>query len=126
MQKRVILFIIRVITNSIGMYFAIQWFATAPPAELTLRVALTAGLTFSLANIIVKPFLTLASLPFILLTMGLFTIVVNAVMVALTFWILPDIQIDFLDAIFAGMLLSLVNYLVNLFLVPYNTPYEHR
>lgn len=73
-----------------------------------------AGLIFSVINTVIKPILTIVSLPFIFLTLGLFTILVNAAMVALTIWILPDVQMTFGGAICSCLLISLINFLVNL------------
>ena len=73
-----------------------------------------AGLIFSVVNTVIKPILTIISLPFIFLTLGLFTILVNAAMVGLTIWILPDVQMTFGGAICSCLLISLINFLVNL------------
>jgi putative membrane protein len=120
MKRDLFVFIARLITNSIGMYFMIKWFATVAPAEVTVWTALIAGLVFSIVNSVVKPFLKILSLPLILITIGLFVIVINGAMVGLTFWLIPGIQINFWGAIQAGLLMSLLNYLVNLVLVSYN------
>ena len=58
--------------------------------------------------------LTIFSLPLIFLTLGLFTILVNAAVVGLTIWIMPDVQMTFWGAIESCLLISLINYLVNL------------
>jgi len=84
----------------------------------TIGSFILAGFIFSVINSIIKPFATLLSLPFIVLTLGLFVLVINAAMVALTIWIIPgDISITFGGAILSAMTISIINYLVN-FLVP--------
>ena len=118
-------FIVRWFTNSVGMYFAITWFAANDP-EVTLSLVILAGLVFSLVNSIVKPFVKLLSLPFILLTMGLFVLVVNGLMVGLTFYLIPSLEIGFWGSIFAGLFMSFVNYLANMLIMPYNRPHGHR
>ena len=75
---------------------------------------LSAGLILSVVNTVIKPIVTIFSLPLIFLTLGLFTILVNAAMVGLTIWILPDVQMSFWGAIESCLLISLINYLVNL------------
>jgi putative membrane protein len=47
-----------------------------------------------IANAIIKPILTLVTLPLIILTLGLFLLVINIAMVALAEWIAPDFSID--------------------------------
>ena len=45
-------------------------------------------------NAIVKPVLTVLTLPLIIVTLGLFYLVINIAMVALAEWIAPDFSID--------------------------------
>jgi putative membrane protein len=112
-------FALRWVINSLGMWLVITLFgALTEPAGLTLY--LTAGLVFSLVNIVVKPLLTLLSLPFILVTMGLFTLIVNALMIALTIAILPTVEMDFLETVLSALTLAFVNYLVNYLVPVYN------
>lgn len=59
-----------------GLDFTGTWFALAVIA-----------LVFAAVNATVKPVVKVLSLPFILLTLGLFLLLVNAVMFALTIWI---------------------------------------
>jgi putative membrane protein len=47
-----------------------------------------------IANAIIKPVLKLVTLPLIILTLGLFLLVINIAMVALAEWIAPDFSID--------------------------------
>ena len=47
-----------------------------------------------IANTVIKPLLTLITLPLIILTLGLFLLVINIAMVALAEWIAPDFSID--------------------------------
>ena len=49
---------------------------------------------FSLVNLIVGPILTLLSLPFIVLTLGLFLIIINAALLAITAGLSSDLSID--------------------------------
>jgi putative membrane protein len=66
------------------------------------------------ANTIIKPFLTLLALPFIIITLGLALIAVNAAMLALAEWIAPDFSIDgFWTYVGATIVVSIVNWLVH-------------
>jgi putative membrane protein len=47
-----------------------------------------------IANTIIKPVLALLTLPLIIVTLGLFLLVINIAMVALAEWIAPDFSID--------------------------------
>lgn len=53
------------------------------------------AVVFGILNAIVKPILKVLSIPFIVLTLGLFLIVVNAIMLSLTSWISGAIGLDF-------------------------------
>jgi putative membrane protein len=66
------------------------------------------------ANTIIKPILTLLALPFIILTLGLALIAVNAAMLALAEWIAPDFSIDgFWTYVGATIVVGIVNWLVH-------------
>jgi putative membrane protein len=47
-----------------------------------------------IANAVIKPILTLITLPLIILTLGLFLLVINIAMLALAEWIAPNFSID--------------------------------
>ena len=72
-----------------------------------------AGLIFSIINATLKPIVMILSLPMILVTLGFFTIVVNGFLVWLSLMLAPGLQMTFLNSIFAGLILSLVNYVVS-------------
>ena len=76
-----------------------------------------AGLIFSLVNSTLKPIVTILALPAILLTLGLFTLVVNGFMVYISLALAPGISMTFAHSIVAGIILSLVNYIISSALV---------
>jgi len=76
-----------------------------------------AGLIFSLVNTVLKPVITILALPAILLTLGLFTLVVNGLMVYISLAIVPGLSMTFANSILAGIILSLVNYIISSALV---------
>jgi len=76
-------------------------------------VFLGAGLMLSLVNAILKPYAMIFSLPAMLVTFGLFTVIVNGLMVYLAALMTPYLQMTFLHAILAGVVITLVNYIVS-------------
>ncbi len=65
------------------------------------------ALIFAVINAIVGPILRLLSLPFILLTLGLFLLVINAALLGLTAAITDRLEVDgFLTAIAGGLILA--------------------
>lgn len=73
---------------------------------------LLTGFVLSLVNVLLKPLLIILSLPAILLTLGLFTLIVNGFVVYLAAILVPGLQIDFWPAVLAGMIISLINYVL--------------
>ena len=72
------------------------------------------GAVLGIANSIVKPILTLLTLPLIILTLGLALFAINVAMLALAEWIAPDFSIDgFWTYIGATIIVSLVNYVLH-------------
>lgn len=73
------------------------------------KAALIAALVLALMNVIVKPILFVLTLPFTIVTLGLFLLVLNAITLWLTTRIVPGFSIDGLLNTFLGALvLSLV------------------
>ncbi len=89
--------------------------------SLVLTVVLVAAL-FGVLNALVKPLLKLVSLPFIILTLGLFLIVVNALMLSLTSWLSGVLGLDFQvqsffwDAVFGSLIISVVGVVTGMML----------
>lgn len=108
--------ILRWIINAIAV-----WVAALLIEGVTLRGNLLdiflVGLVMGLVNAIIKPVLKLLTLPINIATLGLFTLVINAAMLALVAWIMPTLAVDnFLTALVAGILISIVSTLLNWFI----------
>ena len=66
----------------------------------------------AIANAVIKPILTLITLPLIILTLGLFLLVINIAMVALAEWIAPNFSIDgFWSYVGTVVIVWLVNWI---------------
>lgn len=116
MKKQFSLFVLRWMLNSFGLWVAVRVFGTGySDAELTANTwaFLVAGLIFSLINAILRPIVIILSLPAILVTLGLFMIVVNGLMVYISLKLAPGLQMTFLYSMITGIVLSLVNYIVS-------------
>ena len=108
--------IIRLIINAIALVAA-DWFVEGISIQGGwLNIAILA-LIFGVINAIIKPIVKVLSLPFILITLGLFTLVVNALMLMLTSWFSSSMQIDgFGSAFWGAIIISLVSWLLSSFL----------
>jgi putative membrane protein len=117
-RRQFLSFVLRWFVSSVAMYVCINFFATFAEGAEQMRSSfwlyVSAGLIFSVINTVVKPIATIFALPMIFITLGLFTVLVNAAMVGLTIWLIPDVHMSFWGAIESCLLISLINYLVNL------------
>jgi putative membrane protein len=72
------------------------------------------GLIFGVVNAIVGPLLRLLSLPFVVLTLGLFLLVVNAALLGLTAALSDRLTVDgFGTAVLGGLILAVVGWLAD-------------
>ncbi|SMC81971.1 phage holin family protein [Papillibacter cinnamivorans] len=75
-------------------------------------IILGAGTVLWLVNLVIRPVAQVVSIPITLLTFGLFSIVVNALMVRLTDWIVPGMYIrSFWICVFIALMISVGNAL---------------
>lgn len=99
-----------------GIYFD---GATSGMAEIKEKILplLLVAFVLGIVSFFVKPILTLLTLPFILLTLGLLLLVINAAMLGLTAWILPDdvgFHVDgFWAAVLGGIVISVMNWFLD-------------
>lgn len=71
---------------------------------------LVAGLVFTLVSVFLKPALAILSIPFIIVTFGIFYFLINVFMLYLTHWIVPQFTISsFWWAVLAAIIVSAVN-----------------
>ncbi len=76
-----------------------------------------AAAVFTIVNAWVKPILAILSLPFIVVTLGLFYFLINVLMLYITHWIVPDFEIaTFWWAVLAAIIVSIVNGLLGMIL----------
>ena len=93
------------------------WIVTAviPGVHADSVVALIiAAAVLGIANALVRPILFWLTLPFTILTLGLFVIVLNALMIELTDLLVPGFEVEgFLTAVIASLLLSVISFFTN-------------
>lgn len=106
-------FLIRWLVSSLGLWIAAGLLGNSVNYNDNLLVVIIAGLVLAIINVVIKPFIIILSLPAILLTLGLFMIVVNGLMVYLVSKLYTPLHVtNFWAAILAGVVIGLVNYLV--------------
>jgi putative membrane protein len=82
---------------------------------------LAVAVIFGLVNAIVRPIVRLISIPLFILTLGLFTFVVNALMLLLTAWIGDQFDLafkvdGFWSALLGALVISVVTFILNVLL----------
>jgi putative membrane protein len=83
----------------------------------TVPTLLIAGLVFGLVNAIVRPILLVLTLPLTVVTLGLFVLVLNALMLLLVAWLVPGFHIaGFWTAVGSAILISFISYITNRFI----------
>jgi putative membrane protein len=80
----------------------------------SLWTALWAALIFGFVNALIRPILLAISLPLSILSLGLFTLVIDAAVMALTAWLVPGFDVrGFLAALIGWVLVSIGSMIVS-------------
>jgi putative membrane protein len=87
------------------------------PAWLSVAIA---AIIFGLVNVLIRPLLKLVTCPLIALTLGLFTLIINGLMLWLTSWIGQQFSVgfvikDFWSALLGAFIVSVVSFVLSLF-----------
>lgn len=123
--------LIRLVVNGLAIWLTtllidgIELTATGDTAQELLVLAVVTVI-FTLVNMVVRPVVKLLSLPLYILTLGLFSLVVNALMLMLTGWLTQftdyGLLVDgFWNAVLGGLIIALASWLLHLLI-----PGEHR
>lgn len=76
--------------------------------------ALVLAIILAGINLIIKPIFIILTLPITVMTLGLFILVINALLVMLASWVIPGFEVrNFIWALVFGLVLSLVNAVFN-------------
>ncbi|HET7339893.1 MAG TPA: phage holin family protein [Methylomirabilota bacterium] len=117
--------LLRLVVNAVALLVAawlvpgIHLAAAGPHPTRHDWVALVIiALVFGLVNAVIRPILIVLSLPLELLTLGLFTFVINAFMLLLTSWIVQGMGLGFrvdgfVPALLASLIISVASFLLN-------------
>lgn len=102
----------RILLNGLGLWAASRLLAGVH-YEGDLWYLLLAGLVVGLLNLLVKPLVTLLSLPLVFVTFGLFYLVINGFLFWLADKLLDGLRVDsFVWAMAGGLFLALWNLLL--------------
>jgi putative membrane protein len=107
-------YLIRLACCAAAVYFMPQFLNDIKVSGTT--AALIVALVMSFLNTFVKPILKLLSLPITILTLGLFSLVINVVIVYFCDYLVDGFKVSgFIQPLIFGFILSIVNSLVGSF-----------
>jgi putative membrane protein len=116
-------FLLRVVVNALALAAA-TWLlsgitVTGDNAGQQLVTLLLVGVVFGVVNAIVRPVVTILSIPFIILTLGLLLFVINALMLLLTSWLSGQLGLHFhvdgfWTAVLGSIIISVATWLIEL------------
>jgi putative membrane protein len=88
-----------------------------PGFQLTVWGAIVGSVFLGIINAVIRPFIIVLTLPLNILTLGLFTFIINALMLWLTSATIRGFDIDgFGWAILSALLLSLISFIISMFI----------
>jgi putative membrane protein len=104
--------------NTIALFVA-TWLLSGLSYGNDWWALLISGLVFTLVNFFLKPVLAILSIPFIIVTLGIFYFLINVLMLYLTHWIVPQFTIaSFWWAALAAIIISVVNWVLRKLVEP--------
>lgn len=108
-------FLIKVAVTTLGVWVAVQ-LLDGLQFEGDLVGLIVVGLILGVVNAVARPIVTILSLPLVLLTLGLFLLVINAAMLGLTIWISEGLDLGlsstgFWSTFFGALIITIVSWI---------------
>lgn len=112
-------FLLRLLINAVALWVAIRLVPGIDYQGHWVSL-LVVALVFGVLNASVRPMLKLLTFPLLILTLGLFTFVINALMLWLTAWVSGLLNLGFYvsgfwSAFLGGLVVSIVSVLLSMF-----------
>jgi putative membrane protein len=117
MGRRLLILITKLAINALALLvvdamFQGIWFDTN-------QATIAAAVVLALVNTYLRPLVVVLTLPINILTLGLFTLVINALMLELVSWVIPTFHVEgFWTAVGGALVISIISFLLNWFLKP--------
>ncbi|KKU10102.1 MAG: hypothetical protein UX15_C0001G0005 [Parcubacteria group bacterium GW2011_GWA1_45_7] len=106
--------VFRLIANFVAIQIAINYIAGVSFSGSLLDLAKAAGL-ITLLNIFIKPFLDFILAPLVFLTLGLFSLIINAIMLWLTTYWMPQLTFaNWKALLLTTLILTFINYIFDI------------
>ena len=110
--------IVRWASNVVALFVA-AWLLSGVDYGDQWWTLLIAAAVFTVVNWSVKPILAVLSIPFIVVTLGLFYFLINVLMLYVTDWLVPDFEIEtFWWGVLGAIIVAVVNAVMHRVLPP--------
>jgi len=111
-----------------GLNVLVLWVASELFSSIqfsSTSTMLVSGLLFGVAHAVLKPILIVLTLPVTVLTLGLFLIVINALILLFVAWIVPGFRVaGFWQAVLVALFISVFSFILNLLLAKAAQPHQ--
>ena len=126
--KKLVRFAQSWLINTIAVMVAVMILHKGISYDDKLTNLLVASLLLGILNAFVRPILMLIALPLLIFTLGLFTLVINAVLLRFVGWLLaPHFQVDtFWEAFLGALVISIVSVALNVLTGNARVPVQRR
>jgi putative membrane protein len=117
MLYRLLILFVKFAVNALALLVAAQifhkiWFDNQ-------QATIIAAVVLALVNTYLRPLVVILTLPINILTLGLFTLVINGLMLEFVSWLIPAFHVEgFWTAVGGALVISIVSCLLNLLLQP--------
>jgi putative membrane protein len=113
--------IVGIVINALALFVLVE-FLEEVSGTGGIKLFIIGGIIIGLLNVSVKPLLKILSIPFVVLTAGLFLVVINAVILYFTQWVINTMEFRDVRLYFAGLgsylisaiILGVINWAENL------------
>ena len=105
-------FIIKVLITAVAVYIATR---IIPGVSITedIQTSIIVALVLALLNTFIKPILVILTIPITIITLGLFLLIINALMVKWAASLVDGFEVDgWLSAILFSLFVSIVSYIL--------------
>lgn len=111
-----------------GLNVLVLWVASELFSSIqfsSTSTMLVSGLLFGVAHAVLKPILIVLTLPVTVLTLGLFLIVINALILLFVAWVVPGFHVaGFWQAVLVALFISVFSFILNLLLAKAAQPHQ--
>lgn len=108
---------LRVIINAAALWVAARFIDGISLSE-DVGSILFVAIVFGLINAFIRPVVLVLTFPALLLTLGLFTLVINAAMLGATAWLTDSLAIDgFVPAFLGALVITVISWVLSSLLI---------